>query len=41
MILTDELCDRLCEAALQKSREEGIDVYKRQIFPWTERPEMS
>lgn len=26
MILTDELCDRLCEAALQKSREEGIDI---------------
>lgn len=26
MILTDELCDRLCAAAREKSRELGIDV---------------
>lgn len=26
MILTDELCDRLCAAALEKSREIGIDI---------------
>jgi glc operon protein GlcG len=26
MILTDELCDRLCEAAKQKSREIGFDI---------------
>lgn len=26
MILTDELCDKLCEAAKQKSREEGVDI---------------
>ncbi len=26
MILTDELCDKLCEAAKQKSREIGIDI---------------
>lgn len=26
MILTDELCDKLCEAALKKSREIGIDI---------------
>lgn len=26
MILTDELCDKLCEAALKKSREVGIDI---------------
>ena len=26
MILTDELCDKLCEAANQKSREIGIDI---------------
>lgn len=26
MILTDELCDKLCEAAKQKSREMGFDV---------------
>lgn len=26
MILTDELCDKLCTAALEKSRELGVDV---------------
>lgn len=26
MILTDELCDKLCEAALKKSREVGVDI---------------
>ena len=26
MILTDELCDRLCAAAREKSREIGIDI---------------
>lgn len=26
MILTDELCDRLCEAAKEKSRELGVDI---------------
>lgn len=26
MILTDELCDRLCAAAREKSRETGIDI---------------
>lgn len=26
MILTDELCDRLCAAAREKSRELGIDI---------------
>lgn len=26
MILTDELCDRLCAAAQEKSREMGIDI---------------
>lgn len=26
MILTDELCDKLCEAAKQKSREMGVDI---------------
>lgn len=26
MILTDELCDRLCDAAKEKSRELGIDI---------------
>lgn len=26
MILTDELCDRLCEAAKEKSRKLGIDI---------------
>lgn len=26
MILTDELCDRLCESARKKSREIGIDI---------------
>lgn len=26
MILTDELCDRLCAAAYKKSRELGIDI---------------
>ena len=26
MILTDELCDKLCEAAKQKSREMGFDI---------------
>ena len=26
MVLTDELCDRLCAAAREKSRELGIDV---------------
>ena len=26
MILTDELCDRLCAAALEKSREIGVDI---------------
>lgn len=26
MILTDELCDKLCETAKQKSREIGIDI---------------
>lgn len=26
MVLTDELCDKLCEAALKKSRELGIDI---------------
>ncbi|HIU25016.1 MAG TPA: heme-binding protein [Candidatus Copromorpha excrementigallinarum] len=26
MILTDELCDRLCEAARSKSRELGFDI---------------
>lgn len=26
MILTDELCDQLCEAAKQKSREMGFDI---------------
>lgn len=26
MILTNELCDKLCEAALKKSKEVGIDI---------------
>lgn len=26
MILTDELCDKLCEAALKKSREVGVNI---------------
>ena len=26
MILTDELCDKLCAAARKKSRELGIDI---------------
>ena len=26
MVLTDELCDKLCEAAKQKSREMGVDI---------------
>lgn len=26
MILTDELCDKLCVAAREKSREVGIDI---------------
>ncbi len=26
MILTDELCDKLCEAAKEKSREIGVDI---------------
>ncbi len=26
MILTDELCDRLCAAAREKSREMGLDI---------------
>lgn len=26
MTLTDELCDRLCEAAKEKSRELGVDI---------------
>ena len=26
MILTDELCDKLCAAAREKSREVGIDI---------------
>lgn len=26
MMLTDELCDRLCEAAKEKSRELGVDI---------------
>ena len=26
MILTDELCDRLCAAAKEKSKELGIDI---------------
>lgn len=26
MILTNELCDKLCEAALEKSKEVGIDI---------------
>ncbi len=26
MILTDEICDRLCAAAREKSREVGIDI---------------
>lgn len=26
MILTDELCDKLCAAARNKSKEEGIDI---------------
>lgn len=26
MILTDELCDKLCAAARSKSKEEGIDI---------------
>ena len=26
MILTNELCDRLCEAALKKSEEVGVDI---------------
>lgn len=26
MILTDELCDRLCAAAHEKSKELGIDI---------------
>lgn len=26
MILTDELCDKLCDAAKEKSRESGIDI---------------
>lgn len=26
MVLTDELCNKLCEAALKKSREIGIDI---------------
>ena len=26
MVLTDELCDRLCAAALKKSKEVGVDV---------------
>lgn len=26
MILTDELCDKLCAAAREKSKETGIDI---------------
>lgn len=26
MVLTDELCDKLCEAAKEKSRELGVDI---------------
>ena len=26
MVLTDELCDKLCAAALEKSKEVGVDV---------------
>ncbi len=26
MVLTDELCDKLCAAAREKSRELGIDI---------------
>ena len=26
MVLTDELCDKLCESALKKSREMGVDI---------------
>ena len=26
MVLTDELCDRLCAAAREKSKEIGIDI---------------
>ena len=26
MVLTNELCDRLCDAALEKSKEVGIDI---------------
>ena len=26
MILTNELCDKLCEAALEKSKEVGVDI---------------
>ena len=26
MILTDELCDKLCQAAKEKSQEVGIDI---------------
>ena len=26
MILTDELCDKLCAAAREKSREAGVDI---------------
>lgn len=26
MILTDELCDKLCAAAREKSKEMGIDI---------------
>ena len=26
MVLTDELCDKLCAAALEKSREVGVDI---------------
>lgn len=28
MILTDELCDKLCAAAREKSKEMGIDISK-------------
>lgn len=28
MILTDELCDKLCIAAREKSKEMGIDISK-------------
>lgn len=26
MVLTDEICDKLCAAAREKSRETGIDI---------------